>query len=122
MNKKGFTLIELLIIIGFLALMAGLFSVNMTRILNRTNASNERDSYNELIAATDVYLAINKDKLALLNQGASSIEVTVKELKNEGLISEDYSINGRTISNNTGVKVSFGSQHELTFTVEMSGN
>lgn len=120
MNKKGFTLIELLIIIGLLALMAGLFSVNMTRILNNTNASNESEVYTELNAATDVYLAINKERIDLLNSGASSIAVSIRELKSEGLISKDYSVNGRKLSDDTKIKVSLGSKGELVFNIEMS--
>ena len=122
MNKKGFTLIELLIIISLLALIAGLFSVNMTRILNRTNESSETEGYTELIAAADVYLAINKEKLTPLYSDTSSIKVEIGALKKEGLISKDYAINGRKLRDDSSVIVSLGSEGELVFNVEMSGN
>ena len=103
MNKRGFTLIELLIIIGLLALMGGFFSVNMTRILNRTNSSNEAEAYTELIAAADVYLAMNKEELTPLYNGASSIKIKVKDLKSAELISKDYAVNGKAVKDNAYV-------------------
>lgn len=122
MNKRGFTLIELLIIIGLLALMGGFFSVNMTRILNRTNSSNEAEAYTELIAAADVYLAMNKEETLPLYNGESSIIIKVKDLKSAELISKDYAVNGKAVKDNAYVTVKLGSQGEFVFRIEMSDN
>ena len=120
MNNKGFTLIELLIIIGIFALIGGLFSVNMTRILNKTNETNEVEANSELISAADVFFAINKERIAPLYNGDSKIEVSIKELKKSGLINKDYAINGNIVSDDTRIFARLGDQGELVFSVEMS--
>lgn len=123
MNNKGFTLIELLIIIGILALMGGLFSVNMTNILNRTNSNNSDEANTELKSATDAYLAINKELSAPLYSGAiSGIEVRISDLKKSGLISKDYAINGRKIKDTSTISVRLGEQGELEFWINVSDN
>ncbi len=101
--------------------MAGLFSVNMVQILNKTNSDSEEEGYSELIAATDVYLAINKEKLALLHNGESNkIKIPIKSLKDEGLISRDYSINGKKIRDDMSIVVILGDKGELEISIEKS--
>ena len=59
MSNRGFTLIEIILIVGVLAVMFTIFSVNVTRDLNKANETKDKQAYSELIAAADAYVHSN---------------------------------------------------------------
>lgn len=117
-NNKGFTIVELILIIGLLAMFTGLFSVNMTRVLKKTNESKESENYTELIAAADAYVAMNRSVVEPLYNGVSEVAIDVSLLIENGLLINEFSINGNPPSDDAKVIVSKNEDGVLVFRVQ----
>lgn len=106
MSNKGFTLIEIILIVGVLAAMFTIFSVNVTRDLNKANETKDKQTYSELIAAADAYVHSNHELSRELYSGTrSSYTVYVSDLRKSGYISNSYSNGNGVIADGVNIVV-----------------
>ncbi len=88
-KKKGFTIVELIAVIGILALIAGIFAVNMVRTLNKNRDTEESNVITRIKSAADSYVSMNPEKLEDLHIGFNFVDIPIEVLRNAGLLSED---------------------------------
>ena len=87
MNKKGFTLVEIIAVIVLLVTIGGIFTVSMVRKLN--DKENNKDTVKQIISAADAYVSANKEEIEKLYEGYNFVDITIKDLKNNGLLNDD---------------------------------
>ena len=87
MNKKGFTLVEIIAVIVLLVTIGGIFTVSMVRKLN--DKDNNKDTVKQIISAADAYVSANKEEIEKLYEGYNFVDITIKDLKNNGLLNDD---------------------------------
>ena len=80
MKNKGFTLIEIVVVIAIIAVMAGIFTVNMSNILQSVNKSEEERLLSDLELAADAYINANKIDFS------SCYTVYISDLESEGYL------------------------------------
>lgn len=108
-NRKGFTLAELLIVVAIVAVLVAvaipLFTSQLERAREATDAANIRSVYAELMTAV-----ITDDKNSALWTGTlwKSEEQTLKQ-KQDGWSSSDISVSLGTLGTQDGIPVSGGS-------------
>ena len=87
MNKKGVTLVEIIAVIVLLVTIGGIFTVSMVRKLN--DKENNKDTVKQIISAADAYVSANKEEIEKLYEGYNFVDITIKDLKNNGLLNDD---------------------------------
>lgn len=86
MNKKGFTLIELLAVIVILAALVSITATSVTKILN----DSKEDLHNtQLIALKSTVEIWGSDNLDKLPEVDNCSYLTLKDLKDDGLIDSE---------------------------------
>ncbi|MCI7554025.1 MAG: type II secretion system GspH family protein [Tenericutes bacterium] len=106
MNKKGFTLVEIIAVIVLLVTIGGIFTVSMVRKLN--DKENNKDTVKQIISAADAYVSANKEEIEKLYEGYNFVDITIKDLKNNGLLNDDI------IDSNTNEKYSDDEKVRIT--------
>ena len=81
MNKRGYTLIEVIAVIGILAVITGIFSINMTNILKNSNEEKKENLINDAELALDAWLNADISRLKNVpncpNQHAYDINILI---------------------------------------------
>lgn len=102
MNNKGFTLVELVVVIALIAAVAGIFTINMTNILQSVREGEETRLMSELELAADAYINVN-----LGGFSGSCINIQTSELIAAGFLKQSdgvsYSSSVRVCKDENGV-------------------
>ena len=88
-NKKGFTLVEIIVVIALIAVIVGIFIVNL--VGKNDPKENNKDMVKQILSAADAYVSANKSEIEKLYEGYNFVDITIGDLKNNGLLSEDIS-------------------------------
>lgn len=88
-REKGFTLVEIVIVIAILVVIAGIFSVNMVRTLNKNKIEENKNVVSQIKSAADTYISANPLKIENLYTGYGYVDIPISELRDDGLLSED---------------------------------
>ena len=86
-NKKGFTLVEIIAVIALIAVIVGIFIVNL--VGKNDPKENNKDTVKQILSAADAYVSANKSEIEKLYEGYNFVDITIGDLKNNGLLSED---------------------------------
>ena len=86
-NKKGFTLVEIIVVIALIAVIVGIFIVNL--VGKNDPKENNKDMVKQILSAADAYVSANKSEIEKLYEGYNFVDITIGDLKNNGLLSED---------------------------------
>lgn len=87
-NEKGFTIIELIVVIALLAVLAGVFGINMIRTLNNNKDFEDENFINTIKAAADVYVMTYPDKISSLTEG-NWVDIDIADISNAGFLNFD---------------------------------
>lgn len=106
-NNKGFTMVEIIAVIAVLVIVAGIFSVNMIRSLNKNKIEENKNVVNTIKSAADAYVSANPEKLESLYTEKAFIDVELGELRDDGLISENLkdAETGQILNDNTKIRI-----------------
>ncbi len=116
MNRKGFTLIEIIMCVVLIAIIGIVVGVNSDKLFSKKT---KEDVTQTIISAAEVYTNGNAGVVEKLYNGYGFVTVTIKELREDGLISEDIvDENGNAISDETPVLVTLNEDGYLEFTYE----
>lgn len=88
-KKKGFTIIELIVSITILTIIVLVVGVNFNKIFDNREKQSYDEYVNKIKSATDLYLSNNITLTSELNTNKSYVRISLKELKESGLIGED---------------------------------
>ncbi len=99
-NKKGFTLVEIIVVIAILVVIAGIFSVNMIKSLNKNKEEENVNIVAQIKSAADAYVSANPEEVDSLYNGYGYVDIPVGNLRDAGLLDEDLK------DAETGVKIS----------------
>lgn len=86
-NKKGFTLVEIIAVIALIAVIVGIFIVNL--VGKNDPKENNKDTVKQILSAADAYVSANRSEIEKLYEGYNFVDITIGDLKNNGLLSED---------------------------------
>lgn len=86
-NKKGFTLVEIIAVIALIAVIVGIFIVNL--VGKNDPKENNKDTVKQILSAADAYVSANKSEIEKLYEGYNFVDITIGDLKSNGLLSED---------------------------------
>ena len=86
--NKGFTLVEIIVVIAIIAFMAGIFTVNMTNILQSVNDSEKTRLSTDLELAADAYINSSKEKLASISTCNNKTIIYSNDLINVGYLKQ----------------------------------
>ena len=86
-NKKGFTLVEIIAVIALIAVIVGIFIVNL--VGKNDSKENNKDTVKQILSAADAYVSANRSEIEKLYEGYNFVDITIGELKGDGLLSED---------------------------------
>ncbi|MDD2208721.1 MAG: prepilin-type N-terminal cleavage/methylation domain-containing protein [Bacilli bacterium] len=86
---KGFSLVELIIAIALLASIGLLIGLNFNKIFNKEEKGSYEEYVNNIKSAADLYLSSNNSLLTELNTNKGYIIITIKQIKEAGLLSSD---------------------------------
>ncbi len=121
-NKKGFTLVELIVVIAILVVIAGLFSVNMIRTMNKNKEEEQQNVVTKIQSAAEAYVSANPEAVERLYNGYGYVDIEVGELRDAGLLSEDLknAETGVRVGDEELVRVKFqvGDYLEYTYPVD----
>lgn len=121
-NKKGFTLVELIVVIAILVVIAGLFSVNMIRTMNKNKEEEQQNVVTKIQSAAEAYVSANPEAVERLYNGYGYVDIEVGELRDAGLLSEDLknAETGTRVGDEELVRVKFqvGEYLEYTYPVD----
>ena len=116
MNRKGFTLIEIIMCVALIAVIGIVVGVNSDKLFGKTT---KEDITQTIISAAEVYTNGNAGVVDKLYNGYGFVTVTIKDLREDGLISEDIvDEKGNSISDETPVLVTLNEDGYLEFTYE----
>ena len=101
-NKKGFTLIELLVTIGLLTLLITMVSISFFSLFNKKNQQLEDEKEKEFEKLVQIYVENNVN---ISNENCYFM--SLKDLKDNDLISEYPKISTKQYKNTNGVKISY---------------
>ena len=90
-NKKGFTLVEIIAVIALIAVIVGIFIVNL--VGKNDPKENNKDTVKQILSAADAYVSANRSEIEKLYEGYNFVDITIGDLKNNGLLSEDITNN-----------------------------
>ena len=99
-NKKGFTLIELLVTIGLLTLLITMVSISFFSLFNKKNQQLEDEKEKEFEKLVQIYVENNVN---ISNENCYFM--SLKDLKDNDLISEYPKISTKQYKNTNGVKI-----------------
>ena len=85
-NKKGFTLVEIIAVIALIAVIVGIFIVNL--VGKNDPKENNKDTVKQILSAADAYVSANRSEIEKLYEGYNFVDITIGDLKNNGLIAE----------------------------------
>lgn len=107
-NKKGFTLVEIIVVIALLLVVAGIFTVNMVRTLNKNKNEENENVVTQITAAAEAFVSTNPDEVEKLYEGYGYIDIPIGDLRNAGLLSEELkdAVTGVRIADEELVRVS----------------
>ncbi|HBA37096.1 MAG TPA: hypothetical protein DCY94_00095 [Firmicutes bacterium] len=88
-NKKGFTLVEIIVVIAILVVIAGIFSINMIRTMNKNKDEENKNVVTQITSAAEAYVSTNPEEVSKLYEGYGYVDIPVGDLRNAGLLSED---------------------------------
>ena len=88
MNNRGFTLVELVVVIAIIAAMAGIFTVNMTNMLQTVKSDEEKRLQSDFELAADAYINSNKTELAKIDYCDSNYAISKNILLSTGFLKE----------------------------------
>lgn len=86
-NKKGFTLVEIIAVIALISVICGIFIVNL--ISKDDPKENNKDTVKQILSAADAYVSANKAEIEKLYEGYNFVDITIGDLRNNGLLSDD---------------------------------
>lgn len=86
-NKKGFTLVEIIAVIALIAVIIGIFIVNL--VGKNDPKENNKDTVKQILSAADAYVSANKTEIEKLYEGYNFVDITIGDLKRNGLLSDD---------------------------------
>lgn len=86
-NKKGFTLVEIIAVIALIAVIVGIFIVNL--VGKNDPKENNKDTVKQILSAADAYVSANKSEIEKLYEGYNFVDITIGDLRSNGLLSED---------------------------------
>lgn len=123
-NKKGFTLIELIIIISLLVVISGIFTVSLFKSINNQKDEDNKDTVAQILSAANAYVSLNPEKVDDLFNGYGFVEITVGELRDNGLLKEDMkdAHTGIRIPDGDIVRVDLKTGDYLNFTYPVEGD
>lgn len=106
-KRSGFTLVEIIIVIGLLAVIAGIFALNLVKNLDNQKVEENKNVATQIISAANVYVSVNPDKVENLYNGFGYVDIPVGELRDAGLLSEELkdSETGERIPDDEKVRV-----------------
>jgi type IV pilus assembly protein PilA len=90
-HQKGFTLIELLAVIVILAVIALITTTTILKVIDKIRIESHKENENMLTRVTEIYLTNNTEYLP--SGIGDTTEITLSELRNNGLISKIKSPN-----------------------------
>ena len=93
MNNKGFTLVEILVIIAIISVMAGIFTVNMTRILHSLKESEETRLSTAVELAADAWINKDKARLSMVNMCDEKTTIYTSDLLSSGYLKQSEGVN-----------------------------
>lgn len=116
-RKKGFTLVELIIVIALLIIIAGIFSFNAIINLNKQRAEEKNNLIAQITSAADAFTSNNSDVVKNLYEGYGYVDITVGDLREAGLLSEDLKDpeTGERVPDDAIVRVIIGEGEKLEF-------
>lgn len=91
-KRNGFTLIEVLAAIVILSLLIAIITPTIANLINNSKSSLEREQINTIIRATKQYVVEHSE---ILPDGGS-INISIDELVENGVIENDMVINPKT--------------------------
>ncbi len=106
-KKKGFTLIEIIVVIGLLAVISGLFLMNMIKSQQAQKEEEKQDLISQIIAAANTYVAVNPEEVKNLYEGYGFVDIPIGDIRDAGLLSEELKDpeTGKNISDEEKVRV-----------------
>lgn len=121
-SKRGFTLVEIIAVVAILVIVAGIFSINMIRSLNKNKEENQKSVVTQVKSAADAYVSANPEQVKKLYNGFGYIDIKVGELRDAGLLSEELkdAESGEKISDDEIVRVSLQLGDYVGFTYPVS--
>ena len=93
MKNKGFTLIELLGVIAVLAIVVVIITPKIFSQFKTAEQASDREQINALIESSKIYM---NQKTELLPEGNNEYVITIKELKDAGIIQSKQVLNPST--------------------------
>ena len=77
-NKKGFTLVEIIAVIALIAVIVGIFIVNL--VGKNDPKENNKDTVKQILSAADAYVSANKSEIEKLYEGYNFVDITIGDL------------------------------------------
>ena len=93
MKNKGFTLVELLAVVAILALVITIVAPKIFSQFKTAEETSDREQINSLIEASRIYMNQNTN---LLPEGNNEYVISLRELKNSGIIQTKQILNPST--------------------------
>lgn len=123
-NKKGFTLVEIIIVIAILVVIAGIFSVNMIKTLNKNKNEENKNVVSQVVSAADAYVSANPEKVEDLYNGYGYVDIPIGELRDGGMLSEDIKDveTGEKLNDDDIVRVKLETGNVVTVIYPVSGD
>jgi len=88
MKKKGFTLIEIIVCVILISIIGTTIVIGVNNKNKKDEAKNKK--INDIISATDVYYSMDTNLQDKLNENDGYLVVSIDELKNKGLIDNNF--------------------------------
>lgn len=115
-DKRGFTLVELIAVIAILVIVAGIFTVNMIKTLNRNKEAENENTVKEIVSAADAYVSANPEAVQKLYEGYGYVDIPVGVLRDAGLLDETIkdSETGEVVPDSSIVRVKIETGDKIT--------
>ena len=88
-KSNGFTLVEIIIALTLIVAIGLIVMINFNRIFNKKEEMDYTEYVNKIKSAADFYLSNNTILLSEINTNRGFIEIELKDLVDNGLISSD---------------------------------
>ena len=92
MNNKGFTLVEVVVVIAIVAIMASIFTINMTKVLQTVNSSEKDRLLSDVELATDAYINSSKILLKSISDCNFKTIIYTRDLLDSGYLKQSGDI------------------------------
>ena len=123
-KKKGFTLIEVIVSITLLAVIGITIGLSFNKLNNSQSKEDEEFVVSKIKSAADVYLTGNESLLNELYSNKSYLVITLKDLKDAGLITESLKDpnSGKELEDKTEVMASLDANGTVRYDYPINKN